>query len=166
MSSVVKTDRYILLFPDFYFTNRCSDLFEHGGFCMNPEQYENMKKQIVELPLQEKIPFFTKKQCAELFDFELPEVCTKSYAYDPYFNKRYLITDAPEEKGILEVLEHLVIEYKQSNDPVQLIKVPDDAKVTIYLDIKNDAEWRPLYKTEEGYELLFSGGYGVKELGN
>ncbi len=148
---------YIILYPDLEYTLNDHYVLDKGAICLTESQYQVMSHHITGLPKKSDLPPLTKNECALLFDWDWN-------VQEQYCNKKlYLATDAPEKKGILEILEKPLTEYKQSDEPLQLTKIADTMKVTIYLDTPDYTEWQPLYKKKNGYGLLFDGGYGVQE---
>ena len=149
-----KSGDIIIFIPDFEWIYGDGDVM-----FMSDELYSQLQKIDDDVPSIHKIMQLTKRDSAQIFLHELPEPISSLSD----LNQLYLNTNAPHEKEIVTILQNLVMNYKEYDDPVR-IKRTEHNKVTIILDTPDYFEWQPLTRSDQEYHLVLSPGYQVEEL--
>ena len=163
-----KTGNRVIFMPDF------ESWYAVGSvWYMTKKKYEQIRKIVSEFPSFDVVPLLTKHDCARIFLDELPDSMVFILSPEGDLNfypaestqkdikDLYLNTDAPEKEKIVNILQNVVKECLDSQEPVKLKPVSQKKSVTVILDTPDYFEWQPLYKFDGGYCLQLKPGYKV-----
>jgi hypothetical protein len=155
---VCKSGNTIILLP---YLSIDSGMLRNSIWTMTKQQYEQIRDVLPGLTSFEHIPLLTKLDCAKIFLHELPEII--GYFPNEKLNDLYLNTDAPEGKEIIRILEAMLTNYHDSQEPVKLKPTTQEQSVIIILDTPDYFEWKPLCKLDNGYCLRLEPGLCIRK---
>ncbi len=152
--------------------------YSESVWYMPKQVYEQLRAINTAFPPIEKIKQLNKRDCVEIFYYELPDPLAgfrRMYSLpDPLadfgmyslidLNELYLNTDAPEGKKIIKLLQRMLADWQDSDEPVNIKPLNKENEVTIILDTPDYYEWKPLCKVGDCYYLCLDPGYKVEAL--